>query len=308
MRRTVRFADAVRALDAAGVTGYAEVGPGRRARSGGGGVLAGDPVAVAVSGDGGDEVAALLDALARLHVRGASVGWPAVFAGSGARVVGLPTYPFQRRRYWLDPPPPARLPNPPTCAPFRPPRPSAGSGYRCSADAAPVPGTGRIACTGQVSLVSYPWLADHEVGGGRCCRHPLSSTWRYARVPKPAATRSRTWRCRAAGAAVHRRGAAAGLARRARRGRAADRGDPLAASGRGHSRGVDEARDRDARAVRAAGDQTLSAWPPPGAAVVDIEGAYDALASAGLGYGPAFPPGACRMARRPAGVRRGQPG
>src|SRR5208282_5397112 len=29
-------------------------------------------------------------------------------------------------------------------------------------------------------------------------------------------------------------------------------------------------------------------WPPPGAVPVDLEGVYDRLAGAGLGYGPVF--------------------
>ena len=287
-RATVRFADAVRALDAAGVTGYAEVGPAAVLAPAAEASLAGDPVAVAVSGDGGDEVAALLDALARLHVRGASVGWPAVFAGSGARVVGLPTYPFQRRRYWLDPPPPARLPNPPTCAPFTA-APVGGLGHPLLGDAAPVPGTGRIACTGQVSLVSHPWLADHEVGGRvllpatafvdmaiRAGAEAGCDTIEDLAIVAPLAL-PRTGGVRlqvslgepdADGrrtAEIHSRPADAGTAEEWTRhvtGTLAPSGPP--------------------------GDQTLSAWPPPGAAVVDIEGAYDALASAGLGYGPAF--------------------
>ncbi len=45
-----------------------------------------------------------LTSLAELYVRGVEVDWPAVLAGSGARRVALPTYAFQRRRYFLDVP------------------------------------------------------------------------------------------------------------------------------------------------------------------------------------------------------------
>ncbi|SOD80783.1 Acyl transferase domain-containing protein [Streptomyces sp. Ag109_G2-15] len=40
--------------------------------------------------------------LAELHVRGVPVDWTGVFAGSTARRVELPTYAFQRRRYWVE--------------------------------------------------------------------------------------------------------------------------------------------------------------------------------------------------------------
>ncbi|MBM7171454.1 hypothetical protein JQK87_24215 [Streptomyces sp. G44] len=40
------------------------------------------------------------------------VDWEAVFAGHHPRRVPLPTYAFERRRYWLDPAPPRRRPAP----------------------------------------------------------------------------------------------------------------------------------------------------------------------------------------------------
>ena len=45
---------------------------------------------------------AVLAALARAHVRGVAVDWAAVLGG-GQRV-DLPTYAFQRQRYWPEPP------------------------------------------------------------------------------------------------------------------------------------------------------------------------------------------------------------
>ncbi|MGW3829464.1 acyltransferase domain-containing protein, partial [Streptomyces sp. NPDC005071] len=47
-----------------------------------------------------DEVRSLLGSLAQLHVRGGPVDWSAVFATR--RRVDLPTYAFQRQRYWLS--------------------------------------------------------------------------------------------------------------------------------------------------------------------------------------------------------------
>ncbi len=46
----------------------------------------------------------ILESLAELHVRGVPVNWDAVFAVDRPRRIDLPTYPFQRRRYWLTAP------------------------------------------------------------------------------------------------------------------------------------------------------------------------------------------------------------
>ncbi|PWI09292.1 acyl transferase [Streptomyces sp. NWU339] len=47
-----------------------------------------------------DEVEAVVGSLAQLHVRGGSVDWDALFGAR--RRVDLPTYAFQRQRYWLS--------------------------------------------------------------------------------------------------------------------------------------------------------------------------------------------------------------
>ncbi|WP_446678501.1 type I polyketide synthase [Actinoallomurus acaciae] len=60
------------------------------------------PVDACVLQEGRPEPVAFLTALARAYEHGHTVDWTAAFAGVRARVVPLPTYPFQRRRHWLD--------------------------------------------------------------------------------------------------------------------------------------------------------------------------------------------------------------
>ncbi|MFG3718343.1 type I polyketide synthase [Streptomyces massasporeus] len=104
VRQAVRYADAVTTLESEGVTTLLEIGPG--------GVLAAlaaqvvrDPdalTATVATRAGRPEPETLVEALGTLHARGVPVDWETYFAGSGARRVPLPTYAFQRRRYWLD--------------------------------------------------------------------------------------------------------------------------------------------------------------------------------------------------------------
>ncbi|MEU4902992.1 SDR family NAD(P)-dependent oxidoreductase [Streptomyces sp. NPDC044780] len=102
VREAVHFHDGVRALAAEGVTTFVELGPD--------GTLSGmaqDSVAgvsVPVLRRDRPEAESLWRAVATAHVRGVGVDWHAVFAGSGARRVPLPTYAFQRKRYWLGDP------------------------------------------------------------------------------------------------------------------------------------------------------------------------------------------------------------
>ncbi|MER7156672.1 acyltransferase domain-containing protein, partial [Streptomyces lydicus] len=106
-REAVRFADQVRTLAGRGVTTFVEVGPdavltamARESRSA-------DAVAVASLRRDRPECRAVATALAELHVGGVRVDWQGVFADTGARRVELPTYAFQRDRYWLRPGPSA---------------------------------------------------------------------------------------------------------------------------------------------------------------------------------------------------------
>jgi acyl transferase domain-containing protein len=105
---TVRFADGLASLMAEeGPRVLVEVGPGRSLAT-----LArqhpGRPsglVDVATLRDRRDEVsdqAFLLDALGRLWLAGVRPDWQAFVAGESRRRVPLPTYPFERRRYFIE--------------------------------------------------------------------------------------------------------------------------------------------------------------------------------------------------------------
>ena len=132
-----------------------EVGtPGKRSET-----LGGQGEAVVVGSlrreEGGPQ--RFLASLGELFVRGMEVDWDAVFAGSGARRVGLPTYAFQRERYWL-----AAL--------------TLGTGDLAAAGQSsaehPLLGAALALAdergwlfTGRLSLATHPWLADHAVMG-----------------------------------------------------------------------------------------------------------------------------------------------
>ncbi|MFD5272294.1 type I polyketide synthase, partial [Streptomyces sp. NPDC058335] len=99
----VRFADGVEALAGAGVSVFVEVGPGAVLTALGRGVgVEGEFVALMRAGR--SEVAAFVEGVSRAFVAGAEVDWAAVLGVTGrkARAGGLPTYAFQRERYWLE--------------------------------------------------------------------------------------------------------------------------------------------------------------------------------------------------------------
>ncbi|HEV7516622.1 MAG TPA: beta-ketoacyl synthase N-terminal-like domain-containing protein, partial [Thermoanaerobaculia bacterium] len=112
---TVRFAEGLAELLADPARVLLEVGPGSTlttlARQHPGGA-AGSGAVAAISAiaamrrasDERSDAVHLLAALGRLWAAGVTIDWPAFHAGGRRRRVPLPTYPFERQRYWIDPP------------------------------------------------------------------------------------------------------------------------------------------------------------------------------------------------------------
>ena len=99
LRETVRFGAAIDELRREPNRIFLEVGPGRGLRS----LL---PLAISSLGAAADsrpDPELLLTALGRLWLAGIEVDWAALHGGERRRRLPLPTYPFERRRYWIEP-------------------------------------------------------------------------------------------------------------------------------------------------------------------------------------------------------------
>ncbi|WP_231115002.1 type I polyketide synthase, partial [Lentzea aerocolonigenes] len=142
VRDTVRFHDAVTAL---GDKRFLEIGPD--------GVLSALVDGIPALRKDRPEPQALITALARLHVEGTTVDWTP-FHDGGQRVP-LPTYAFQRQRFW-----PSTAKN------------ADASGLGLTAVSHPLLGAAveladgqGVLFTSRLSVATRPWLADHVVGG-----------------------------------------------------------------------------------------------------------------------------------------------
>ncbi len=107
LRGTVRFADAVSELWREPGRVLVEVGPGQTLSSW---ALQQSPTAGPVvlptlrhAFERTDDLAFLLQTVGRLWLTGLRPDWPAFWADPPRRRVPLPTYPFERRRYWIEP-------------------------------------------------------------------------------------------------------------------------------------------------------------------------------------------------------------
>ena len=108
LRQPVRFAAGVRALLAQDRI-LLEVGPGQSLASLARLSAPERPEGAIVAStrhpqEDADDVATLLGALGRLWIAGAAVDWEGFHSGERRRRVPLPTYPFERRRYWIERP------------------------------------------------------------------------------------------------------------------------------------------------------------------------------------------------------------
>ena len=110
---TVRFAESLGLLLSDPRRILVEVGPGgtlgalARQHPLAGAAAGADLVALSTvrsASAGGSDFAPLLSAVARLWTLGAALDPAALWAGERRRIVGLPAYPFERRRFWIDAP------------------------------------------------------------------------------------------------------------------------------------------------------------------------------------------------------------
>nr|WP_139131519.1 type I polyketide synthase [Micromonospora halophytica] len=268
VREPVRFADAVAA---SGVDTFLEIGPDRALSA----VTEGaHPVMRRGEGDAG----LLLAALAAVHLRGVRVDWDAVLAGSGGRIVDLPTYAFEHRRYWLDTrTAPAELA-------------AAGLGaarHPLLSAVVAAPDSDGVTLTGRLSVAEHRWLADHVIGDRVTVAGTVILEWLlYAAAA--------TGRAQVDEMVLHEpmvvpeRGA---LIVQVVVAPSDDGGrHPVTVYARDTADG-DWTRHATGLLGPAADDPVAAGaqeWPPAGAEPVDLTDAYPRLADAGFAYGPLF--------------------
>ncbi|MGX7825872.1 SDR family NAD(P)-dependent oxidoreductase [Actinokineospora sp. 24-640] len=146
VRDTVRFADGIARLRAENVTTFLELGPDAALST-----HVDDSVPTLRAGRA--EAETLMAAVSAAWVRGVDVDWGRVLPGG--RRIPLPTYAFQRERYW-----PAHAPRADVAAAGL-----AGANHPLLGAAVSLATGDGALLTGRLSSTTHPWLAEHVVLG-----------------------------------------------------------------------------------------------------------------------------------------------
>ena len=277
LRRTVRFEEATRALAEQGFWAFIEASAHPVLTVGVEQTLDSAGVEAAVvgtlrRGEGG--LARWYKSAAEAFVAGVEVSWEAAFPGSDGRWVELPTYAFQRQRYWLN------TPDETTTAT------GSTSDHPLLDAVIDLPDDGEhggVVGGGRLSLERHPWLADHMVHG-------------VVLVPATVLAEMAVWAADKVGCDVVDE---LTLETPLVLSRTADREIRVVIDGKHvlsvHSRGEGEPEwTRNAVGVVGSGtrathaEESLVAWPPAGAVGVPFEDEYTRLSALGFGHGPLF--------------------
>jgi acyl transferase domain-containing protein len=283
VRQAVRFLDGVRALHDHGVTRFLELGPDGVLTATARQSLGNDDAvfATALRAEH-DEAATFAAFLARAHMAGVTVDWPAFFAGTGARRVELPTYAFQRERYWVTP-----------VTGFGA-LPAAGLDrleHPVLSGAIQVGDLDEWVFTGRLSQDAQRWTRDHAVFGtvvapGAALVELASAAGHRVGCPVVDELVLEAPLVLPDGATVQVQVTVAQIDEDGHR--------EVAIYSRPETAGEDGTRESTchARGVLAADAPPPApfpaAWPPAGAQPVAVESLYERLAEAGYDYGPAF--------------------
>src|SRR3984885_4704656 len=275
VREAVRFADSVRFVHSAGGTRFLEVGPSSLTASIEESLADAPVITMSPLRKDRPEPETLTNAIAQGFVAGMDVDWRGVVGH--ANFAELPTYTFERRRFWLA---------------------SDGAavdavGLGQAAGEHPLlgavvelPASGGVVLTGRLSPSVQTWLNDHAVGG--VVLFPGAGFVELAIRAGDGGGCGVVDELNLAAPLVLPAGGS--VAVQVVVGGADDSGTRAvsifsrAEAGSGwslHAEGM-------LRTGSSEPSADLSAWPPVGAVPVDIGDGYDRLAERGYGYGPAF--------------------
>ncbi|KUJ66797.1 polyketide synthase [Streptomyces albus subsp. albus] len=225
--------------------------------------------------------------LGQAWTHGVAVDWTAVYAGTGARRVELPTYAFQHQRFWIEVP----LSSMGDVS-------AAGlgtAGHPLLGAAVDLPDSDGTLLTGRLSRQTHPWLADHAVAdtvlvpGTAFVELAVRAGDQVGCELVEELTLESPLILPERGGVQLRLTVGAADATGCRTLEIHSRGERLA----GAEDRPDQPWSRNASGVLAVGaaeprSEGLPVWPPAEAVPVEVEELYERFAAAGFGYGPAF--------------------